>query len=135
MASRTARVRGPLAAFLAAVLTLGLVVVAATSASADVWDDRRAAAEARAKAAASAAERIEHELEGTKTAIVQAAVELIRRAWNESEREAAVEEASDAGLDMIGQAPAMQEVFRAIGRLSQSNVTVLITGESGTGKE
>src|SRR5690606_1094311 len=62
--------------FLAAVLTLGLVVVAATSASADVWDDRRAAAEARAKAAASAAERIEHELEGTKTAIVQAAVEL-----------------------------------------------------------
>src|SRR5690606_36914603 len=76
MASRTARARGPLAAFLAAVLTLGLVVVAATSASADVWDDRRAAAEARAKAAASAAERIEHELEGTKTAIVQAAVEL-----------------------------------------------------------
>ncbi len=63
------------------------------------------------------------------------AVELIRRAWNESEREAAVEEVSDAGLDMIGQAPAMQEVFRAIGRLSQSNVTVLITGESGTGKE
>ena len=36
---------------------------------------------------------------------------------------------------MLGQAPAMQEVFRAIGRLSQSNVTVLITGESGTGKE
>ena len=37
--------------------------------------------------------------------------------------------------EMLGQAPAMQEVFRAIGRLSQSNVTVLITGESGTGKE
>ena len=36
---------------------------------------------------------------------------------------------------MLGQAPAMQEVFRAIGRLSQSNATVLITGESGTGKE
>jgi len=36
---------------------------------------------------------------------------------------------------MLGQAPAMQEVFRAIGRLSQSNTTVLITGESGTGKE
>jgi two-component system nitrogen regulation response regulator GlnG len=36
---------------------------------------------------------------------------------------------------MLGQAPAMQDVFRAIGRLSQSNVTVLITGESGTGKE
>jgi two-component system nitrogen regulation response regulator GlnG len=37
--------------------------------------------------------------------------------------------------EMLGQAPAMQDVFRAIGRLSQSNVTVLITGESGTGKE
>ena len=36
---------------------------------------------------------------------------------------------------MLGQAPAMQEVFRAIGRLSQSSATVLITGESGTGKE
>jgi two-component system nitrogen regulation response regulator GlnG len=36
---------------------------------------------------------------------------------------------------MLGQAPAMQDVFRAIGRLSQSNVTVLITGESGSGKE
>jgi two-component system nitrogen regulation response regulator GlnG len=37
--------------------------------------------------------------------------------------------------EMLGQAPAMQEVFRAIGRLSQSSATVLITGESGTGKE
>jgi len=64
-----------------------------------------------------------------------AAIELIRRAWDESQREAAVEETVDSGLDMLGQAPAMQEVFRAIGRLSQSNVTVLITGESGTGKE
>jgi DNA-binding NtrC family response regulator len=36
---------------------------------------------------------------------------------------------------MMGQAPAMQDVFRAIGRLSQSNVTVMITGESGSGKE
>ncbi|MGB5210452.1 MAG: nitrogen regulation protein NR(I) [Gammaproteobacteria bacterium] len=36
---------------------------------------------------------------------------------------------------LIGQAPAMQEVFRAIGRLSKSSMTVLITGESGTGKE
>ena len=36
---------------------------------------------------------------------------------------------------IIGSAPAMQEVFRAIGRLSRSNLTVLITGESGTGKE
>ena len=37
--------------------------------------------------------------------------------------------------EIIGQAPAMQEVFRAIGRLSHSNITVLINGESGTGKE
>jgi len=64
-----------------------------------------------------------------------AAVELIRRAVEESAREAAVEEHLEGGLDMLGHAPAMQEVFRAIGRLSQSNVTVLITGESGTGKE
>jgi len=37
--------------------------------------------------------------------------------------------------EIIGEAPAMQEVFRAIGRLSQSNISVLINGESGTGKE
>ena len=37
--------------------------------------------------------------------------------------------------EIIGEAPAMQEVFRAIGRLSRSNITVLINGESGTGKE
>jgi two-component system nitrogen regulation response regulator GlnG len=37
--------------------------------------------------------------------------------------------------EIIGEAPAMQEVFRAIGRLARSNITVLITGESGTGKE
>lgn len=37
--------------------------------------------------------------------------------------------------EIIGEAPAMQEVFRAIGRLSRSNITVMITGESGTGKE
>ena len=41
----------------------------------------------------------------------------------------------DIGNEIIGEAPAMQEVFRAIGRLSQSNITVLINGESGTGKE
>ncbi|RPH63619.1 MAG: nitrogen regulation protein NR(I), partial [Burkholderiales bacterium] len=63
------------------------------------------------------------------------AIDLIRRAVEESAREAAAEEHVEVGLDMLGQAPAMQEVFRAIGRLSQSNVTVLITGESGSGKE
>lgn len=44
-------------------------------------------------------------------------------------------EEESANLDIIGEAPAMQEVFRAIGRLAKSNVTVLINGESGTGKE
>lgn len=43
--------------------------------------------------------------------------------------------APDENTEIIGEAPAMQEVFRAIGRLSQSNITVLINGESGTGKE
>ncbi len=63
------------------------------------------------------------------------AVELIRRAVEESQREAVVAEQSSPVPEMLGQAGAMQDVFRAIGRLSQSNVTVLITGESGTGKE
>ncbi len=63
------------------------------------------------------------------------AVELIRRAVDESLREEVGDAASAPAPEMLGQAPAMQDVFRAIGRLSQSNVTVLITGESGTGKE
>ena len=64
------------------------------------------------------------------------AVELVTRAGQrarESEVQAPAREA--AGTSLIGEAPAMQEVFRAIGRLSASNITVLITGESGTGKE
>ncbi len=63
------------------------------------------------------------------------AVELIRRAVEESQREEVAEERLSAAPEILGQAPAMQDVFRAIGRLSQSNVTVLITGESGSGKE
>jgi two-component system nitrogen regulation response regulator GlnG len=63
------------------------------------------------------------------------AVELIRRAMQESQREEVSEQRLSATPEMLGQAPAMQDVFRAIGRLSQSNVTVMITGESGTGKE
>jgi two-component system nitrogen regulation response regulator GlnG len=63
------------------------------------------------------------------------AVELIRRAMDESLREASVEQNISETPEILGQAPAMQDVFRAIGRLSQSNVTVLITGESGSGKE
>jgi len=63
------------------------------------------------------------------------AVELIRRAVEESQREEVTEERQSDTPEMLGQAPAMQDVFRAIGRLSQSQVTVLITGESGSGKE
>ena len=63
------------------------------------------------------------------------AVELIRRAVEESQREEVAEERMAAAPEMLGQAPAMQDVFRAIGRLSQSMVTVMITGESGSGKE
>ncbi len=63
------------------------------------------------------------------------AVELIRRAVDESLREEFIDERVTQMPEMMGQAPAMQDVFRAIGRLSQSNVTVLITGESGSGKE
>jgi two-component system, NtrC family, nitrogen regulation response regulator GlnG len=66
---------------------------------------------------------------------VPKAVELIRRAVQESQREQVAEERMAATPEMLGQAPAMQDVFRAIGRLSQSNVTVMITGESGSGKE
>lgn len=63
------------------------------------------------------------------------AVELIQRALEESDREATVDQAPDVETEILGHASAMQEVFRAIGRLSQSSVTVLITGESGSGKE
>jgi len=66
---------------------------------------------------------------------VQKAVELIRRAVEESLREDVRDTGQAQWPEMLGQAPAMQDVFRAIGRLSQSNVTVLITGESGSGKE
>jgi len=66
---------------------------------------------------------------------VPKAVELIRRAVDESLREEVSDERVAEMPEMLGQAPAMQDVFRAIGRLSQSNVTVLITGESGSGKE
>src|SRR5438067_13435239 len=66
---------------------------------------------------------------------IDKAVALIRRALEESLREGSVDIAPSETPEILGQAPAMQEVFRAIGRLSQSVVTVLITGESGSGKE
>jgi two-component system, NtrC family, nitrogen regulation response regulator GlnG len=66
---------------------------------------------------------------------ISKATELIRRAVEESQREEVAQETMAEAPEMLGQAPAMQDVFRAIGRLSQSNVTVMITGESGSGKE
>ncbi len=68
---------------------------------------------------------------------VDEAVALAKRAIEHArEKEAAeVVTTKEHETEIIGEAPAMQEVFRAIGRLSQSNITVLINGESGTGKE
>ncbi len=66
---------------------------------------------------------------------VDQALELIRRAIDQSMHQAGASEEVGLTPEILGQAPAMQEVFRAIGRLSQSHATVLITGESGSGKE
>ncbi len=66
---------------------------------------------------------------------VQQVVELVLRALPQHAREAPAEAPLEAAPGMLGRAPAMQDVFRAIGRLSQSTATVLVTGETGTGKE
>ncbi|MHB8916176.1 MAG: nitrogen regulation protein NR(I) [Thiobacillus sp.] len=66
---------------------------------------------------------------------VDQAVELVRRALSENASRNAPEASEAPVPEILGQAPAMQEVFRAIGRLAQSHTTVLINGESGTGKE
>ena len=71
---------------------------------------------------------------------INQAINLLRRACEESEKSAPqiperVEPGHQQRPDIIGQSRAMQEVFRAIGRLSQSHATVLLTGESGAGKE
>lgn len=63
------------------------------------------------------------------------AVDLIKRAMKENGKDTTVEKPVERVPEIIGQAPAMQEVFRSIGKLSHSNATVLVTGESGTGKE
>ena len=65
------------------------------------------------------------------------AVSLVKRAVTHSQEQQAnsTDAVINTNTDIIGEAPAMQEVFRAIGRLSHSNITVLINGESGTGKE
>ena len=66
---------------------------------------------------------------------VDQAIDVIKRAVEESTRQAPETAAMEETPEIIGQAPAMQEVFRAIGRLSRSHATVLINGESGSGKE
>ncbi|MBI2779727.1 MAG: nitrogen regulation protein NR(I) [Gammaproteobacteria bacterium] len=68
---------------------------------------------------------------------VDEAVDLVRRAVDQSRRNRSVQPAEKEmpTPEIIGEAPAMQEVFRAIGRLARSNITVLINGDSGTVKE
>ncbi|MCB1842305.1 MAG: sigma 54-interacting transcriptional regulator, partial [Halioglobus sp.] len=67
---------------------------------------------------------------------IDEAVALIRKAARRGGIEAGKVASGDLAIrSLIGQAPAMQEVFRSIGRLAGSSMTVLITGESGTGKE
>ena len=62
-------------------------------------------------------------------------IEIIHQATSKSIEVKVVEENTEISPEIIGQAPSMQEVFRSIGRLSQSNATVLLNGESGSGKE
>lgn len=64
---------------------------------------------------------------------IEEAVSMVQRATATDEDKN--EEISESQAEVIGEAPAMQEVFRAIGKLSNSNSTVLLNGESGTGKE
>jgi len=68
---------------------------------------------------------------------VDEALTLVRRAvaHAQEQREQTTQPRFEPAAEIIGEAPAMQEVFRAIGRLAHSNITVLINGESGTGKE
>ncbi len=66
---------------------------------------------------------------------VDQAVELVRRALEQSAQEDSIPETSSITPEILGKAPSMQEVFRAIGRLSQSHATVMVNGESGCGKE
>jgi len=67
------------------------------------------------------------------TDLVKRAIKQRRRTRNNNNDSSAP--AQPVVTEIIGEAPAMQEVFRAIGRLSRSHMTVLITGQSGTGKE
>jgi two-component system nitrogen regulation response regulator GlnG len=66
---------------------------------------------------------------------IDQAVALVRRAAHANPQGSGDPTVTPAIPELLGRAPAMQQVFRAIGRLARSSVTVLITGESGTGKE
>src|SRR5580704_6181841 len=66
---------------------------------------------------------------------IDQAVALVRRAANGALAASGDPVGAPRIPELLGRAPAMQQVFRAIGRLARSSVTVLITGESGTGKE
>ncbi|QIK38993.1 nitrogen regulation protein NR(I) [Caldichromatium japonicum] len=66
---------------------------------------------------------------------IDEAISQINRACRRGRAEQPEETISATAPELVGEAPAMQEVFRAIGRLARSHVTVLINGESGTGKE
>ncbi|PHS69670.1 MAG: nitrogen regulation protein NR(I) [Methylophaga sp.] len=71
---------------------------------------------------------------------VDEAIELVQRAVAQrteipQDTDVVIDDQVSLSNEIIGEAPAMQEVFRAIGRLARSNITVLINGESGTGKE
>ena len=68
---------------------------------------------------------------------IEDAVAMTKRALDHGREKGKnnTEKVLEASPEIIGEAPAMQEVFRAIGRLSNSNISVLINGESGTGKE
>ena len=64
---------------------------------------------------------------------IEEAVSMVQRAIAKDSTE--IEDTNESEAEIIGEAPAMQEVFRAIGKLSNSNSTVLLMGQSGTGKE
>src|SRR5271155_3703789 len=66
---------------------------------------------------------------------IDKAVDLVRRAAQQANLSIDPEATRRSIPELLGQAASMQQVFRAIGRLSRSSMTVLITGESGTGKE
>lgn len=71
----------------------------------------------------------------TKPFDIDEMVSLVERAWRQSDARPVVLAPRDIIPRMLGDSAAMQEVFRVIGRLSSSEMTVLIRGESGTGKE